>query len=85
MYCDELHTIGLLLDAGEVSHAQYDHVKEQLRLWKRCKHEDLQMLQARTAELQAEARVLVEKAKQAEQTRMEVCARVCVCVCVCAC
>ena len=81
----ELHTMGLLLDGGQVSPAQYDHMQEQLKLSKRSKHGDLQMLQARTEHLKAEARVLVEKAKLAEKTRLEVCACVCVCVCVCAC
>ena len=81
----ELHTMGLLLDGGQVSTAQYDHMQEQLKLSKRSKHGDLQMLQAHTEQLKAEARVLVEKAKLAEKTRLEVCACVCVCVCVCAC
>ena len=40
------------------------------------------MIRARTAELQAEAGVLVEKAKQEEEARLEVCVRVCFCVCV---
>ena len=82
-YFVELHTIGQLLDVGAVSHAQYEDMKDRLRPLKRCKNGDLQMIRARTAELQAEAGVLVEKAKQAEEARLEVC--VCVCVRVCAC
>ena len=81
----ELHTMGLLLDGGQVSPAQYDHMQQQLKLSKRSKHGDLQVLQARTEQLKAEARVLVETAKQTEKTRLEVCACVCVCVCVCVC
>jgi hypothetical protein len=79
----ELHTIGQLLGVGAVSHAQYEDMKDRLRPRKRCKHGDLRMIRARTAELQAEAGVLVEKAKQAEEARLEVCVCVCVRVCVC--
>ena len=84
-YFVELHTIGQLLDASAVSHVQYEDMKDRLRPLKRCKNGDLQMIRARTAELQAEAGVLVEKAKQAEEARLEVCVCVCVRVCVCAC
>jgi hypothetical protein len=81
-YFVELYTIGQLLDVGAMSHAQYEDMKDRLRPRKLCKNGNLQMIRARTGELQAEAGVLVEKAKQVEEARLEVCVRVCVCVCV---